>query len=201
MTTWTLASLLVLSLGCFAGCSSGGSGSPNTGGSFDCSSGCDKLAGANCPNPDPKQTCVDECNNALNEAGSCRSAYAGLLNCFIARPFVCDASGQPSIDQDAALNACLTESIAYVKCGTCQADSSDGACTTCSKTKCCAQRQAIYDDPSFPAYTQCVSACPDGDTQCPQACNSKYPSVIQAGAAMTTCRSNSCATECSSTTQ
>ncbi len=187
--------ILIVLVACAAaiGCSSSGEGSVG-GGSFDCNSGCDKLASAGCPKSQPKSECVSECEQELNQAGSCASAYNAVVSCAFQQPLTCSPSGEPTIDSNAALSSCLTQSVAYARCGACVEDSGDDDCDRCVKAQCCAERQATFDDPNIGAYTQCFQAC--NDSQCRTDCVNQYPSILEKAGASAKCQADKCGSAC-----
>lgn len=176
------------------GCSSSGGGDNGGGGSFDCSAGCETVLKTACPN-DTMQECVADCEESIAEAGSCGGQLKSLLSCAVTQPFYCDASGTAEVSDESIMSSCYSQVIASQRCEICLADASDSPCMSCFKASCCAELQAIMDDPSFKSYLTCYNACTDD--ACEKNCLSSHPSVQQKQVAAASCQTSKCASACS----
>jgi hypothetical protein len=185
-----VGAITLLSFGCSSSGSSGGSGG---GGNFDCTSGCQTIVAAQCPN-DTQQGCEQECSADMADQGSCAGTYSTYLGCVIKLPLHCGTDGKATIDQAGIMSSCSSTAISYAKCIACLADASDSACESCVKQSCCSEMQAIYNDPNISAYLQCYNACTD--SACQSNCITQYPTIQDKGAAVSTCRQSKCASAC-----
>jgi hypothetical protein len=179
-------------------CSSGsGAGSPGTtqSGGGTCDAVCQKGINLHCSNiPTTISECTNECETEYS-GDACASLGLGLSLCAI-DAFGCDLlNGQ--LDAGALLEACPSQSSAYLGCQSCEPDSSDDACDTCEKTSCCAERKAVFTNPDMAKYTSCASAC--SDAACSQACIDQYPSLLQLTEAQIACTNSKCESACSAT--
>jgi len=169
---------------------SGIGGSAGSIGAVDCQRICEKRDAANCPSDPPIQTCVSNCTTGVDAIRrSCGPELEALGACVQARgTYSCNSSGESE------LSGCDPETRPYAVCAACIPAQSDTACQTCMKQSCCSQTKAFLNDPNFSAYQACVQACTD--TQCEQACLTRYPSLTAAAQALVQCRQASCSSQC-----
>lgn len=172
------------------GCSSGGSHGGGSSG-HDCTTGCQKIVAAGCPN-DNQAKCETHCEHSLAQA--CLGSAGALYDCLLGFPLHCNPDGEAAADTTALTGQCLPQVLAAVRCEACVVDSNDGACGACRKASCCTEIKAIYEDPSFSEYYKCSEACQDG--QCQASCRDQYPSLSERDSALASCASSKCASQC-----
>lgn len=82
--------------------------------------------------------------------------------------------------------------------GSCPAEASDTACTTCNKSSCCDELTACQDSSECVALFSCVVDCPEsGFAACRDACGSSHSGGIAPYNAYVGCSNDSCSASCS----
>lgn len=173
-------------------CSSG-SGTPATGGSGSCESLCDKAASLNCANYTAQQ-CASECQGEFSEyTNACPSEVSSYFGCLQQQPLRCGTDGEPEfVNEDAISSQCGAQVQALSACAACVPSSTDSTCDTCTKQNCCTEMKRLYGDPAVLQLSNCLAACPDGDSACQQACMDQYPSPTENALALNECEQTKC---------
>jgi len=70
------------------------------------------------------------------------------------------------------------------------------ACTACEVEACEESYCACYGEADCGLYAQCTFACPDGDLDCYQGCNSQYPAAITKAVLLNDCAAAACPVAC-----
>lgn len=65
-------------------------------GSATCETACQNIVGTGCPNEDPLDQCVAECQNAEAQAANCAKEFKDLLQCASTATLTCNAGGKTS---------------------------------------------------------------------------------------------------------
>ena len=187
-------------LACFFvfSCSSGSDSGSSSGASpVSCETACNKEAELNCPNSDPKDVCINDCEDSINNGGeSCKSKFQSILGCILNKgTLVCGPDGTSDVQENVS-TICRAEVQAAALCSACVPQSSDNACLTCIKQSCCTELKDGIDEPAYLDWVDCRSPCAATDTACKNACDTKYASIKSKVDAVTACGKNKCQSVC-----
>jgi hypothetical protein len=164
--------------------SSGSAGSGDSGGTYDCQSAYDNMVSAGCATPDGGVTgFVSLCE--LTVTTGCDAEWQAYLRCVSTATITCDASGRLDI-----FTPCGSQSMAFLACSACTPQTSDNACQTCIRSTCCAEEKALYSDPDYVDYSNCVRSC--RDATCLQACDERYAGFLQKSSDAWSCANAHC---------
>jgi len=161
-----------------------------------CESACTKTEALNCPNDDPHEVCVNECEDDSNNYGeACKSKYSAILSCALDKgTLACAPDGTSDIEENVT-TICRSEVEAFAMCGACYPATGDSPCIECAKQSCCDEFKAAIADPSYLDWVDCRSPC-GTDTACNGACDTKYATVKTKLDSVTACAKNKCASVC-----
>jgi hypothetical protein len=149
-----------------------------------CTGACDNVASASCTVSQALTDCIAECDLQAAEP-TCVTQSAALTACRAGASVSCNADGTPEI------SGCDAQERDSLVCFACLPAASDDACTTCVKTSCCDQQQAVLADPNLFDYAACNGAC-NADVTCEQACDAQYPTAAAAITALQDCTTTTC---------
>jgi hypothetical protein len=170
-----------------AGGSSGGAGGAGGGGNADCTTACDALERANCPNAQPRALCLADCGAAAN---ACPAELRPFASCVSTTGMIsCDADGF------ATVTGCDASFTRLSGCSACLPGSTDDACDSCQKLSCCPQLYALLGASDSLDFARCLGECTT--TACITTCQSQFPTAGGAFDALSQCIEASCLSTCS----
>ncbi len=142
---------------------------------------------------DEKATCLAQCEQNAQSIAGCSVELSAATACALPT-LACDADGKANFDRKESSLKCSKEIVAFESCATCIPTGDAQSCHSCSATKCCAERQAVYADASAVDYATCKGAC--ADPLCADACDAKFPSIQQKKSATEACEAMKCLVQC-----
>lgn len=141
--------------------------------------------------------CVSGCEPSFAATTGCDAEARNYLRCFSTAPLTCHATGYPDDRGSLDETPCESQTLAWESCSACNVTSSDNDCSSCVKSKCCAELKAALGDPDRFGYKRCLGTCIDEtDAACLQACDDQYASLLQKRSNFMNCGNAACTACC-----